>query len=156
VLVYRITHKDHSHSLFAPGIPGRWNGAGRKVIYAAESIPLAFMENMIRRKGLGFNDEFRVMIIEIPNDIKTEEIGVLRLKKGWRDFVDYSICQEIGDAWYDAGKSAVLKVPSAVLPTNHNFVINAMHKDFALIKLVGTTTLIPDDRIEDILKKYKT
>ena len=40
MFVYRISHKDYSDKLFAPGIAGRWNGTGRKVIYASESIPL--------------------------------------------------------------------------------------------------------------------
>ncbi|HSU29110.1 MAG TPA: RES family NAD+ phosphorylase [Chitinophagaceae bacterium] len=155
MLVYRITHKSFSSSLFAPGTSGRWNSAGRKVIYTAESIPLAFMENMYRRRGLGFNNEFRIMIIDIPDKMAFTEIDPSTLAVGWRDFLDYSVCQAVGDNWYDKKQTPILKVPSALMITNFNYVINTTHQDFKLIKLVGSSEMIPDDRIEELLKKYK-
>jgi RES domain-containing protein len=154
MLVYRISPKRFSTSLHVPAVAGRWNGAGRKVLYAAESIPLAFMENMIRRKGLGFNDDYGIMIIEVPDTLTIMEVDVKTLAPGWRDFVNYSICQAIGNDWYDRSLTPVLKVPSAVLTTNFNYVINTLHPDFNQVKLVDTSDLIPDDRIEDLLKKY--
>ena len=154
MLVYRITPKIHSTSLFAPGIAGRWNGAGRRVIYAAESIPLAFMENMIRRKGLGFNNDYAIMIIELPDTLAVTDIDASTLASGWRDFADYSICQVVGNDWYDKGLTPVLKVPSAVLTMNSNYVLNSLHPDFKSVKLIDTSDLVPDDRIEDLLKKY--
>ncbi len=153
MLVYRITHKMYSSSLFAPGLAGRWNSDGKKVIYTAESIPLAFMENMIRRKGLGFNDQFRVMIIEIPDTLSITEIDPTDLFTGWRDYTDYNICQNVGNKWYDKRLTPVLKVPSAILPMNFNYVLHSLHQDFGAIKIIGTTELIPDQRIEDLLKK---
>lgn len=153
MLVYRITFKTYSTTLFAPGLAGRWNGAGCKVIYTAESIPLAFLENMVRRKGVGFNDDFRTMIIEIPDTLIISIIRPEDLDDGWRDFRDYSKCQPVGNSWYDIGETPVLKVPSAVLPDVNNYVINSIHPDFGKIKLVKTTALIPDERIENILKR---
>lgn len=154
MLVYRIAHKIYSKSLVASGAKGRWNSLGKKVIYAAESIPLAFLENMIRRQGVGFNSDFKIMIIEIPDKVLISEIDVAKLAAGWRDFNDYSACQPSGNKWYDAEKTLALKVPSALLPESSNYVINGEHPDFRLIKLIATTDLVPDKRIEDILKKY--
>jgi RES domain-containing protein len=134
---------------------GRWNGPGRKVIYCADSIALAFLENMIRRQGVGFNSDFKIMILDIPRDIKIVPVDITKLKAGWRDFKDYSACQSIGNDWYDKGQFAILKAPSAVLPEAFNYVINTMHPRFAAIKLIGVTDLVPDERIEEILKKYK-
>ncbi|HEU4633667.1 MAG TPA: RES family NAD+ phosphorylase [Flavisolibacter sp.] len=154
MLVYRITHKIYSKQLFASGLEGRWNGDGKKVIYTAGSVALAFLENMIRRQGVGFNSDFKTMIIEIPDDLKIQVIKNENLAAGWREFTDYSKCQPLGNAWFDKGEKPVLKVPSAVLPEEFNYVINAAHPDFKKIKLVETTELIPDERIEDILKNY--
>jgi RES domain-containing protein len=154
MLAYRIVFKAYSQSLFAPGTAGRWNGAGRKVIYTAESIPLAFLENMIRRKGVGFNDDFKTMIIDIPDELAIAGVNTDELEDGWRDFNDYAICQVTGNEWYDKGDTAILKVPSAVLPENANYVINTTHRDYHKIKLVDTVDLVPDERIEEILKKY--
>jgi RES domain-containing protein len=154
MLVYRIVHKTYSTSLLASGLKGRWNSAGKKVIYTAESIPLAFLENMVRRQGVGFNKDFKIMIIEIPDSIMISSINVFDLEDGWRDFEDYSKCQLIGDKWYNEGKVMVLKVPSAVLPEAFDYVINAEFSDYGMIRLIATTDLVPDERIDDILKKY--
>jgi RES domain-containing protein len=154
MLVYRIAFKKYSHSLDASGVEGRWNGAGRKVIYTAESSALALLENMVRRKGTGFNNHYQMMIIEWPDTLKIEVVNVAALADGWRDYKDYSVCQRIGNQWYDHGKVPVLKVPSAVLPDAHNYVVNTTHTDFKQAKLLTTIPFIPDERIEDILKKY--
>ena len=132
---------------------GRWNGAGRKVIYCAESIALAFLENMIRRQGVGFNTDFCTMILDIPESLKFRTINVNDLETDWRDIYDYSKCQPLGNNWYDDARFPILKVPSSVLPESYNFVLNSLHKDFSKIKIAGITKLIPDSRIEKILKR---
>lgn len=152
--LYRIVHKKYSKTLFASGMEGRWNSAGKKVIYTAESVSLAFLESMVRRQGIGFNHDFKTMIIEIPSGIKKVKINVTQLEEGWRDIYDYSKCQPKGDAWYDAQRTLILDVPSAVLPEGRNYIINTAHPDFKEVKLISVTDLIPDERIEDILKKY--
>lgn len=156
MLVYRIVHKKFSTLLFASGLKGRWNSAGNQVIYCAESIPLAFLENMIRRKGVGFNDDFKIMIIEIPVNIKIDSVNLSELQVGWRDYRDYSKCQQIGDTWFNRAETSVLKVPSAVLTDVFNYVINAEHADYEKIKLIETTNLVPDERIDEIQKKYSS
>lgn len=103
---------------------------------------------------MGFNTDFKIMIIEIPESAAISEVIVSDLEDGWRAFRDYSKCQQIGDKWYDGNKTVVLKVPSAVLPKAFNYVIHAEHKEYKLVKLIRTSELVPDDRIEEILKKY--
>ena len=155
MLAYRIVLKKFSTKLVAPGIAGRWNGSGRKVIYCAESVAIAFLENMVRRQGVGFNDNFKTLILEIPDDLEIQTIEARGLPAGWREFTDYSKCQPIGNAWYDDGNKPILKVPSAVLPESFNYVINSLHQDFKKIRVVKVADLIPDERIEDLLKKYR-
>lgn len=154
MLLYRIVHKKYSQSLFASGLPGRWNSKGNKVLYCAESISLAFLENMIRRKGVGFNHDFKIMFIEVPSKAKITCINNEDLDKDWRNPDNYSKCQVAGDKWYHENINLLLKVPSAVLPEAFNYVINTEHEDYKKIKLLEVTNLIPDERIEEILKKY--
>ena len=155
MLVFRIVHKLYANTLFASGMRGRWNSVGNKVLYASESIPLALLENMVRRQGVGFNSDFKVMFIEIPDDAVIECLAENALEPGWRDPNDYSQCQPLGDQWFNGGKALVLKVPSAVMPLAFNFVINTIHPDYPRVKLIEVTDLVPDSRIDDILKKYK-
>ena len=154
MLVYRIAHKQYSKGLFASGVEGRWNREGNKVIYTAASVALAFLENMIRRQGVGFNTDFKTLIIDIPDALKIQTIRLTDLPKGWRKFNEYSGCQPIGNEWYDKAEKPILKVPSAVLPEEFNYAVNTLHPDFRKIRLIKTTDLVPDERIEHILKTY--
>jgi RES domain-containing protein len=145
-----------SNSLFASGMQGRWNSAGNKVLYAAESIPLAFLENMVRRQGVGFNGDFQIMFISVPEHVseQVEVVDLADLGPTWRNPNDYSACLPIGDKWFQLGQSLLLKVPSAVLPEASNYVINTLHPDYSQVKLEGVTNLVPDPRIDEILKRY--
>ena len=155
MLVYRITHKKHNDYLFAPGFSGRWTSAGKKVLYCAESIPLAFLESMVRRQGAGFNRDYNIIIIEIPDDLAIKTVSLTELADEWRNFGDYSICQKIGDSWFGEFDVPILKVPSAVLVECFNYVLNTQHKDYNRVKVAGVTELAPDPRIDELLKKYK-
>ncbi|RYG41359.1 MAG: NAD-dependent epimerase/dehydratase family protein [Chitinophagaceae bacterium] len=115
---------------------------------------IAFLENMIRRQGVGFNTDFKTMIIDLPDELKMKTIEATEMVAGWRNFTDYSHCQHLGDEWFDQNVYPVLKVPSAVLPEEFNYVLNASHSDFKKVKLIGTTDLVPDQRIEEIAKSY--
>ncbi len=145
----------YSGSLFVSGMQGRWNRTGNKVLYAAESIPLAFLENMVRRQGVGFNDDFQIMFISVPDTVSVEIVNLASLPATWRDPNDYSACLPIGDKWFQEGRSLVLKVPSAVMPEAFNYVMNTAHPDYSKVKLEAVTHLVPDPRIDDILRKYR-
>jgi len=154
MIAFRIGHRNYVAQLTASGANGRWASAGKPVIYCAENIPLAFLENMVRRQGVGFNHDFRIACIEIPDDLMMSTISESDLDPDWRDPYDYSHCQPLGNKWFDDFRMPVLKVPSAVMPESFNYVINTRHPEFKRIKLIAVTDLVPDIRIEDILKKY--
>ena len=155
MLIFRIIHKKFTDALFAPGIEGRWNSEGKKVLYCSESIPLAFMESMIRRQGVGFNSDFQIAHIDVPHTIAIKTIDISMLERGWNNPHDYTICQKSGDKWYDQHEELVLKVPSAVLNVCYNYMLNTRHPDFKKIKLKKLTPLMPDPRIDELLRKSK-
>lgn len=155
MLVFRILHKKYGDPLFCPGVEGRWNSAGKKVLYCSESIPLAFMESMIRRQGVGFNNDFQIAYIEIPDTAGIKTVMVTDLPNDWDNPYDYTKCQLLADEWYDSQESLVLQVPSATLSLCNNYVVNSLHPDFSKVKTAGTTSLMPDARIDVILKQSK-
>lgn len=154
MIVFRIGHKNYATTLIASGANGRWASAGRPVLYCAENIPLAFLENMVRRQGVGFNHDFKIVFVDIPDDLLISYVEERNLDPEWRNAYDYQYCQPIGNKWFDDLRMPVLKVPSAVMPESNNYVINTLHPDFKKIKIVAVTELMPDARIEDLLKKY--
>ncbi len=155
MLVYRIAHKKYSETLFASELEGRWNSEGKKVLYTAESISLAYLETMYARKGFGYNKDFRIMVIQLPDDATIFDIDTKKLPKKWRDFRNYEVCQTIGDGWFSEKNSLAVRVPSAVVVDNFNIVINTLHEEYKKVKLIATLDFEPDERLEAILKKYK-
>lgn len=136
--VFRITTDRWSKSLTASGYPARWNAKGHFVIYTAESRSLACLENLVHRSGEGNDNLYKVMIIEIPDTLPIEVIGVSSLIKDWHSIDNYAYCQNLGGKWMNELKTAVLQVPSVVIKKEHNYLINPNHPDFKNIALNGT------------------
>jgi len=148
MIVYRISLAKYSTKLIASGNPARWNPKDTKVIYTAESKALACLENVVHRNSRGLQKNFRQMNIAIPDEIEMEEIKLTDLKTDWKEFARMPYTQSIGDEWIRTGKTAVLKVPSAIVPGDSNYLLNPAHKDFSKIKLLKTLPFQFDSRIK--------
>jgi RES domain-containing protein len=146
MIVYRISALKYANSLLSSGIEARWNRKGQKVIYTSESRSLACLENVVHRSQRGLMGLFKTLVIEVPDDLKMEIIEKKTLPEGWSHFEKYRVCQEIGSAWFLSGKTAILKVPSSLVPEENNYILNTLHPDFKSIRLVGTEEFNFDSR----------
>ncbi len=146
--VYRITLNKWSKKLHASGYPGRWNSKGVFVIYTSYTRALASLENLAHRSGEGLNGLFSVMVIEFPDRLKIKKVRSSSLPKYWFRYDQYSDCQAIGDKWIQEGKYAVMRVPSAMVAMEFNYLLNPNHPDFSQIKLVGTEKFVFDPRLQ--------
>lgn len=147
MLVYRITIEKYSGALFASGIPGRWNPKDVRMIYTAGSRALACLENIVHRNSLGLSAIFRTMVVEIPNHLAIESIYLADLPLDWSEFASYPITQELGAQWIRSNRTAVLCVPSAIVPNDSNYLLNPAHPDFSQIVLKGIEPFKFDSRI---------
>jgi len=147
--VYRITLKKWSKTLKASGFPGRWNSKGLFVIYTSSSRALASLENLVHRSGEGLNKEFRTLEIEIPNNLKVQEIKQSQLSKNWFNYENYSESQKLGNKWIEESKYPVLKVPSAIVKMEHNYLINPNHKQFQKIRIKSIEEFRFDPRLKE-------
>ncbi len=147
MIVYRIAKEEYSTVLKASGYAARWNHKGSFVIYTAESRSLACLENLVHRSGEGNNALYRVMIIQIPDDLKIDIIDEGHLKTGWQKNENFIYCQNKGADWLLAGITAILKVPSALIKNEFNFILNSNHPDFKKIKLTSAEDFIFDPRL---------
>ncbi|QJW90061.1 RES family NAD+ phosphorylase [Spirosoma taeanense] len=148
MLVYRIAKTIYTDRLVASGGAARWNSRGQFVIYTAASRALACLENVVHRSGEGLLDGFRVMLIDIPDDLAVDAVSVEALPADWFDFQQYGFCQQIGGEWLRSGRSAVLQVPSAIITHEWNYLLNPSHPDFARIRLRQTEPFTFDPRIK--------
>ena len=154
MLAFRIAHYKYAHSLSVSGFEGRWNSKGKLVLYASENIATSLLENIIYRTGIGFNNDYKIMVIYHPEE-NIEQIITSNLPKDWRSMESYDQLQKIGDSWYDEQRSLCLKVPSSILPDNYNVIFNTTHPEFKNVKLIDVLDYEPDERLEKLLKKYK-
>jgi RES domain-containing protein len=150
--VFRIAHISVVDMLAGSGNESRWCSAGRKVIYMASSIALCCLENLLRRAGQGFSNDFKTIFYEIQDDVKPYEIPLGSLTDSWRTLAGYPDCQAIGNAWYDQPNSLVMRVPSAIIPDESNFVIKTTSTDIKKIQVIEARPFLPDERLERFLR----
>lgn len=145
--VYRITVSKWANTLQASGYAGRWNSNGIYMLYTSSTIALASLENLVHRSGEGLNKNFKIIEINIPSSLTIDEIKMNELPMKWFDYKNYSICQEIGDDWIADFKTPVLKVPSAIIKKETNYLLNPNHKDFRKIKIKSIDDFEFDPRL---------
>lgn len=146
--VFRIALAKYAQKLVASGRAARWNPNDIEVLYTAGSRSLACLENVVHRNQIGLNQAFRVMTIEIPDDLFIAVADVKKLGAEWTDYNKIPNTQKIGEKWVEEEKSAILKVPSSIIMAEFNYLINPKHKDFKYVKLLKTEPFIFDPRIK--------
>jgi RES domain-containing protein len=146
--VYRISLTKWADSLTASGMSGRWNSKGKRIIYTAESRSLACLENVVHRSGEGLQELFSVMVIRIPDGLKIKSISLRSLPPEWNQSVRCAECREKGNAWLESTETAVLKVPSALVLNEFNYLLNPLHPDFGKVRLMRTEPFAFDARLK--------
>lgn len=148
--IFRITTRKWANTLSGSGFSGRWNSEGIFVVYCAESKSLACLENLVHRNGFGQNDNFCVISLFIPDDLVATEVQIQQLPIGWNDPLErgHLICRIFGDRWVAAGKTCLLRVPSAIIDGEYNVLINPLHKDFNKIVVKSVEKFTFDQRLK--------
>jgi len=147
--VFRITKEAYAKELRASGVANRWNLDRQNVIYAGGSRSLATLELVVHRSYVMPTQSYKVMVITISDDANVvTQLDTNDLPTDWRSFDAYPALQKLGADWYNQKQSVVLKVPSAVISKEHNFVINTEHPDFvARVQLTTTEDYFWDERL---------
>lgn len=145
--VFRIALSKFAGELRASGLENRWNYRGQKVIYTAASRSLACLESLVHSSGETLLQRFSVMVIYVPDDLFVESIDTSQLPAGWNVRSRPAKCQKTGSEWVISQRSLLLKVPSAILTNEYNYIINVNHPDFSKIKLIATEPFLFDRRL---------
>jgi RES domain-containing protein len=101
------------------------------VIYAAASLPLAVLEILVHYDVLP--KDFVMTPISIPDRVSIMDVRDTVLVPGWDSPIPINATQEYGGNWIGNGGSAVLRVPSAIMPGERIYVLNVLHPDFVEI-----------------------
>ncbi len=112
---------------------GRWNSPGAAVVYLSESLALAAMELLVGLNQRSVLNTYRKMPVYFPEEL-VRRIKYAELPDNWKKEEIHPSTQKLGDQWLEAGNSAVLQVPSAVVLGESNYLVNPKHPDFARIR----------------------
>lgn len=148
MIVYRLTSAQYSNDLSGNGAKlygGRWNSFGLPALYTTEYISLAVLEMLVHVKAYQSPLNFKLITLEIPETASFASIDYKKMKKNWRDDLGY--LQSMGDAFLTERQSLVLKVPSAIVETENNFIINPAHRDLDKIKIRQSENFMFDKRL---------
>ncbi len=126
---------------------GRWHTKGRPIVYCAGSPAAALLEVLVH-----FELEFdalpvrhQYLKIEAPDDLEVEEVPLESLARGWQG--DVSRTRRLGDEWLRSGRSALLRVPSALTPESWNVLINPRQAAAARIQVHSVIRHALDPRL---------
>lgn len=136
--VFRLMRKKYGIELSGKGaaISGnRWNSKGTELIYCADSRALAMAEVAVHLSLSILPKDYMMVEIDIPSSVSFAYLTNAELLEGWNSFPHLLDTQKIGDDFVSARKNCVLKVPSAVVPGDFNFLINPHHSEFASISI---------------------
>ncbi len=147
MIVYRIALEKYASALFSSGVANRWNKNSQYVIYCSENISLCALELLAHTNGIRPTGNFSLMQIEIADSIFPREVKLSELPLQWYHLSAYAYTQKLGSEWYDSQASLCMKVPSVIVPSEQNFVIDTLHKDFAnKVHLVDSQKFFWDHR----------
>lgn len=149
--VFRISRKAFSRfpldgrgGLFASG---RWHTPRRVVVYTSSSLALASLEVLVHCDIDLVPKDLVAVEISIPDDLRIKAIPLAKFPHNWRKYPAPRALQKLGDGWLDGVSTCVLRVPSAVIPSESNFILNPKHTDMPKIKVVRKFDFRFDPRV---------
>lgn len=126
----------------------RWNSLHTHIVYTSQSKALAMLEVSVHLDIAETLPTDRVFVsIDIPEQLVIQELATDDLPADWDSKPPLSGTQLIGDAFILENEAPIMKVPSVIIPTEFNYLINPFHADAKSIKVIGSESIRFDKRL---------
>ena len=117
------------------------------MVYLSTSRALSALELLVHLTTASSRSIPRSLVtVRIPREIIG---GELWKDHGWRDDPPGKSSTDQGDDWLKVGQTAGVLAPSAIIPAEHNVLLNPLHPDFQAVKIIETTAFSFDPRLSD-------
>ena len=131
-------------------VAARWHERGRPAVYLAEHPALALLETLVH---LDIDPDelpshYQLLTVEVPHDVAVENLAEADLAAGivdWRDAPGEA--RKLTRTWFSERRTALLRVPSVVVPAASNYLLNPLHPDAARIGVVERQAVQFDARL---------
>lgn len=149
MIVYRLSRAKYSNDLSGKGAElagGRWNSKGIALVYTGQTIALCMAEVAVHIPFGIIPVDYELITLEIPDE-DICELKKSQLPEDWKSLPPAYSTQGIGDGFVKKGKFMVLKIPSAVVQGEFNYLINPLHPKIKKVKIKKTETFSFDQRL---------
>ena len=146
--VYRLTPKKYATDLSGMGAKlygGRWNRVGVSILYTSENLSLSVLENIVHINNPTFLPTFQAITIEIPDSFK--EYFTDDFPDNWQEQEGFENLRELTDDFVEKREFLSMKVPSAIIDVEYNFLINPQHPLFKKIEVINQQDFSFDQRL---------
>jgi RES domain-containing protein len=126
--------------------PGRWHERGLPIVYLAETPAGALLESCVHTSANDVPSSYVLLAIAADEAVSLESLDLTRLDPDWVDHSEAT--REIGTAWLRSSRSALLRVPSAIVPMTSNVLLNPLHADAARLRIESEYEYPFDPRIK--------
>jgi RES domain-containing protein len=147
--VFRLSKAEFSRDLSGKGAEiagGRWNPRGVPVVYTSDSRALCMAEVAVHIPVGFIPKDYKIVEIEIPED-KILEVSKENLPENWNAFPEIMETKKIGEEWVKRSEFLILKVPSAVVEGDFNYLINPQNTDINQVKISSVKDFRFDSRL---------
>jgi RES domain-containing protein len=128
-------------------VSGRWHTRGGRIVYCAPNPATALLEVLVHAE-IDFEDippTLRYLEIEVPDAIQAGTLDDGALATAGRKNLNET--RQLGDEWLRAGQTALLSVPSVIVPVTWNILINPLHPDSRQIRIARIHGHVIDPRL---------
>ncbi len=125
---------------------GRWNSVGVRMVHTAATISLAVLELVVHLENTDLLYSYSLCAVRFDDAVVTR-LNRSRLPANWAASPPPPELFAIGDAWIAAEFSVVLEVPSAVIQSENNYLINPAHPDFRSLTIDPPRPFTLDPRL---------
>ena len=149
MIVYRLARSKYINDLSGLGARlagGRWNSKGLGLVYASSSRALCMAEIAVHLPLGILPHDYCLAQILIPDSMIIDSVDIKKLPKRWNQFPFIAATQKTGDKFILDNKHTVIRVPSAVVQGDFNYLINPLHMGMKKIKIQDTEPFTFDQR----------
>ena len=146
--VFRITNSLYKDDLSGYGAKvngGRWNIPGHAALYTSEHISLCVLEMLVNITFPESRLNYHLLQITIPDSFEPALVSKKKLKLNWEE--DETYTRFIGTEFLKNKQSLFLKIPSAVISEENNYLLNPLHNDYKKLNITKSIPFKFDNRL---------
>ncbi|POY38426.1 hypothetical protein C3K47_03230 [Solitalea longa] len=147
--VYHIARNEYINDLSGAGsrlFGGRWNSIGTSLIYTSSTRALSVLELLAHLPATQLPVNYSVIHLSVPEE-HVINLDLHLLPLDWKKFPSPFSLKFFGDDFVRQSGGLVLKVPSALVEDEFNYLINPGHADMKKVEIVKVKPFAFDDRL---------